>query len=215
MSVIVIGAANPSLPGVAIPGGSLAGFDNTTDTWTVTDPDGRPVTAAVVIDNRPSGDDTVAVHGLPNYFRIPGPDTVRQTRYVARCLDLLRRGGASRIEARSRVRLRRWRPQRLTGRFYLTGRPPGDEIFDGPAWLTLPDGDVEVRARLTGHLDAIDGKYHWRGTLTGDLPPDLLKSQRTAQLSVDGHAVSTRFVEHTPWGSYTVSGVGSPPFAPA
>lgn len=148
MNVVVIGTPNPSLPGAVLPAGSLAGFDNATDTWTVTDAGGAPVEAQVVIDTRPADDDTVAVHGLPNLFRIPGPDTARQTRYVARCLDLLQHSGATRMEARSRVRLRRWRFQRLAGSFYLNGRAPDDEVYTGPARLTLADRDVEVTVRL-------------------------------------------------------------------
>ena len=78
----------------------------------------------------------------------------------------------------------------------------------------LADRDVEVTVRLTGHLDAIDGRYHWRGMLTGDLPPDILTRHRDAPLTVDGQSVDARVVERTPWGSYTVAGVGVPPFAP-
>ena len=45
------------------------------------------------IDARRSDDDAVAVHGLPNYFRIPGPDVERQLRYVTGACDLLDRSG--------------------------------------------------------------------------------------------------------------------------
>lgn len=190
-----------------------ARFDNATDTWTVTTADGSCNSARAVIDARRSDDETVAVHGLPNYFRVPGPDVERQLRYVDRCLDLLERSGCTRMEAKSRVVLRRWRPRRLADRFYLTRAVPSDEdLYDGPATATMGGADIAVRARLTGHLAAIDGRYHWRGTLTGELPDDAFKGQRAVTLSIDGRSAQAQLSERTPWGGYTVIGVGEPPF---
>ena len=190
-----------------------ARFDNDTDTWTVTTADGKHSSARAVIDARRSSDDTVAAHGVPNYFRVPGPDVERQIRYVDRCLDLLERSGCTRMEAKSRVVVRRWRPRRVTDRFYLTRLVPGDEdLYDGPATATMGGADIAVRARLTGYLAAIDGRYHWRGTLTGDLPEDAFKGQRTVRLSIDGREAPAQLSERTPWGGYTVIGVGEPPF---
>jgi hypothetical protein len=189
-------------------------YDHRAEMWTVTTPDGRCDTAPVVIDARRSDDPTIAVHGIPNHFRIPGPQVERQTRLVQRCLDLFDRSGATRIEAKSRLTLRRWDPLPLASRFFLSGTTPGeDDLYDGPAVLGLPGGDVEVRARLCGHLEAIDGQYHWRGTVAGGLPADLLKGQRAVTLSAAGHFAAARVVEKTPWGDYTVTGTGPPPFA--
>ena len=190
-----------------------ARFDSVSDTWTVTTA-GRSATARAVIDARPSAEPAIAVHGRPNYFRVPGPDVDRQQRFVNRCLALFDRSGATRMEAKSRVVLHRWRPNPVAGRFYLTGpTPEHDDVYDGPATLALPGAQVEVRARLTGHLDAIDGQYHWRGTVTGDLPPDVLKGNRAVELATGGHRAQARVVEMTPWGGYTVSGVGAPPYS--
>ena len=190
-----------------------ARFDTTTETWMVTTSEGRSESARVVIDARPSDDATIAVHGVPNYFRIPGPDVERQTRFVQRCLDLFERSGATRIEAKSRITLTRWRPVPLPQRFYLSGAAPtDDDLYDGPAVVVLPDRNVEVRARLSGHLEAIDGHYHWRGTVSGELPDDVLKGTRTVTLSTAGHQARARVVEQTPWGGYTVTGTGTPPF---
>lgn len=191
-----------------------ARFDSGTETWTVTTVDGEAQSAPVVIDARRSDDPTIAVHGIPNHFRIPGPHVERQTRLVQRCLDLFERSGAARIEARSRVTLRRWDLLPLTSRFYLSGATPVlDDLYDGPAVLALPAGDVEVQARLSGHLEAIDGRYHWRGTVSGELPADVLKGARTVTLSAAGYSAPARVVEKTPWGGYTVTGTGTPPFA--
>jgi hypothetical protein len=191
-----------------------ARFDHSTETWTVTTADGRCETAAVVIDTRRSGDTAIAVHGIPNYFRVPGPDVERQTRLVQRCLDLFERSGAARIEARSRVTASRWSPVPLARRFYLSGTAPDDDdVYEGPATVGLPDGDDDVRARLSGHLAAIDGRYHWRGTVTAALPTDVLKGARTVTVSTPGHSAQAKIVEQTPWGGYTVTGVDAPPYA--
>ncbi|CAN5378887.1 hypothetical protein BH11ACT7_BH11ACT7_10550 [soil metagenome] len=192
-------------------GTDTARFDSGTEMWTVTTTDGHTQTAPVVIDARPSPDQTIAAHGIPNHFRIPGPQVERQTRYVQRCLDLLERSGASRIEARSRITLGRWNLLPLSSKFYLSGTTPAeDDLYEGPATM---DG-ITVRARLAGHLDAIDGRYHWRGTIAGDLPADLLKGSRTVQLATPGYQASARVTEKTPWGDYTVTGSGTPPFCP-
>lgn len=191
-----------------------ARFDADTDSWSLTTADGRCISAHILLDTRPSGDATIAVHGMPNYFRIPGPDRARQSRFVAQCLELLRNSGSTRIEARSRIRLRRWPQRALATRFYLTGSIPTDaRVYDGTATLTLADGDIAVRARLSGHLDAIDGRYHWRGSIAGELPEDVLKGQRAVTVSTPGSSATARLTERTPWGGYTVTGVGQPPFA--
>ncbi|AQA03444.1 hypothetical protein BVC93_14660 [Mycobacterium sp. MS1601] len=188
-----------------------ASFDEGSQTWTVTTADGTTESARVVIDARRSPDATVAVHGIPNHFRIPGPDVERQTRLVQRCLDLFERSGATRIEARSRIKAGGWRPVPLAQRFHLSGEVPDeDDGYDGPATVN----GVEVRARLSGHLAAIDGQYHWRGTITGDLPADLRKGGRTVTLTIAEREVQARITETTPWGGYTVTGSGQPPFRP-
>ena len=190
-----------------------ASFDAGTDTWTVTTGDGGSSSARAVIDARRSADHTVAVHGLPNYFRVPGPDVERQLRYVDRCLDLLERSGCTRMEARSRVVVRRWRPLRVADHFHFSATAPApDDLYDGPATLTLAGVDIAVRARLSGHLAAIDGRYHWRGTVSGALPDDAMKGQRAATLWIDGRHAAAQLSERTPWGGYTVTGLGEPPF---
>jgi len=191
-----------------------ARFDAGTDSWSLTTADGRCISARILIDTRPSTEPTIAVHGMPNYFRIPGPDTTAQSRLVAHCLELLRRSGSTRIEARARIRLRRRPLRALATKFYLTGSIPTDEhVYDGAATLTLAEGDIAVHARLSGHLDAIDGRYHWRGSIAGELPDEVLTKQRSVTVSTTGSSAPARVMERTPWGGYTVTGVGAPPFA--
>ena len=82
-----------------------------------------------------------------------------------------------------------------------------DEVYDGPAVLICGDARHPVRVRLTGHIDPIDGKYHWQGTVFE--APQVAGQVR---LAVDGRSAPARITEQTPWGSYSIAGVGAPPF---
>lgn len=217
MSVLVIGSSVPPQLGVGacavLPDAATTHFDNATETWTVVAGDGRSVTAATVVDARPSANPAVATHGYPNYFRIPGPDVARQARYVARCLRLIERSGAARVEARGRIVVHRWRPEPVASRFYLTGSEPGpDDLYDGPALLTVSGEEVPSRVRLTGHLDAIDGRYHWQGTVFDALPDSAGARSAGVTLTIADRTATARVVEQTPWGTHMISGVGDPPF---
>jgi hypothetical protein len=86
-----------------------------------------------------------------------------------------------------------------------------DEVYDGPAVLHVGETDYAARVRLTGHLDPIDGQYHWQGTVFEGLPDDVLKRAKVT-LSVNGRTAQARITERTPQGVYSVSGVGTPPF---
>ncbi|GAB7068441.1 diiron oxygenase [Mycobacterium hodleri] len=85
------------------------------------------------------------------------------------------------------------------------------EPFDGPAVLRVGETDHTVRVRLAGHLEPIDGQYHWQGAIFGDIPDDVLKHPK-ATLTVDGRTAQARITERTPQGNYGVVGVGTPPF---
>lgn len=217
MSVIVIGGPVPAelqlAACVVVPDAQGTSFDNRTETWTVVTGDGRTENARIVVDVRPSSDPAVAAHGFPNYFRIPGPDTARQARYVARCLRMAERSGAERVEARGKIVVRRWRPGPVAARFYLSGSEPGpDDLYDGPATVTVNGTDIRSRVRLTGHLDAIDGRYHWQGTVFDSLPESARARSSGVTLTIEDRSVSARVVEQTPWGTHMISGVGEPPF---
>jgi cation diffusion facilitator CzcD-associated flavoprotein CzcO len=168
----------------------------------------------------------VALHGFPNYFLVGGPDAGAQARYVAECVRLLARTASARIEVRrssyrvftERLYVRPARPQPVASAFDLAPAPSGDDpAYDGAATLTIAGAQHPVRVRLAGHLDPIDGQYHWQGTLFGSpaqrLPVYALKQARTATLTVGGRSASARIIEQTPWGTHTVAGVGAPPYA--
>jgi cation diffusion facilitator CzcD-associated flavoprotein CzcO len=168
----------------------------------------------------------VAVRGFPNYFFLTGPDIDAQARYTVECLKLMKRTGSRRIEVRGssqqvfneRAQLAPAPAPAPASAFDLSSSAPeGDDTYDGAATLEIAGARHPVRVRLTGHLDPIDGRYHWQGTVfcspARPLPDDALKQARTATLTVGHCSASARIVEQTPWGTHSVAGVGAPPYA--
>ena len=162
----------------------------------------------------------VAVHGLPNYFTVSGPEFEAAMRYVVECLQLMK--GHTRIEVRrstqqvfnERVHLRGPSRRLVASAFDLVSAVGvHEDIYDGAATVTVADICREVRVRIAGHIDPIDGQYHWQGTLFGQLPADVLARVRTVTLVVGERSVSARITEETPQGTHTIAGVGAPPFA--
>jgi cation diffusion facilitator CzcD-associated flavoprotein CzcO len=88
-----------------------------------------------------------------------------------------------------------------------------DDTYDGAATLTLADTRRQVRVRLAGHVDPIDGQYHWQGTVFDQLPIELLRQARAVNLAVGERSAPARITEETPQGTYSIAGVGAPPFA--
>jgi Domain of unknown function (DUF4873) len=167
----------------------------------------------------------VAVHGLPNQFFVTGPDVRGQQQYIAACLNAMARTGSTRIEVRrstqrtytdrckpgAPINWRRMRKKILTA-FDLSSRVGvQDEVYDGPATVHIADDARDARVRLAGHIDPIDGRYHWQGTLFADLPEAKLPQPVT--VTVGEQTADARIVERTPQGVYSVVGVGAPPFA--
>lgn len=168
----------------------------------------------------------VAVRGFPNYFFLTGPDIDAQARYIVECLKLMQRTGSRRIEVRGssqqvfneRAQLAPAPAPAPASAFDLSSSgPEGDDTYDGAATLEIAGARHPVRVRLAGHLDPIDGRYHWQGTVFCSpgrpLPDDALKQARTATLTVGHCSAPARIVEQTPWGTHSVAGVGAPPYA--
>jgi cation diffusion facilitator CzcD-associated flavoprotein CzcO len=159
----------------------------------------------------------VALHGFPNYFIADGP----ATRNVIECLQLM--NGHTRIEVRrssqqvfnERLHLRRPSRHLTASAFDLSSSFGGvhDDTFAGPATLTSADICQQVRVLLSGHMDPIDGQYHWQGTVFDPLPVDL--RARTVTLIVGERSASARITERSPQGTHSIAGVGLPPFAQA
>jgi cation diffusion facilitator CzcD-associated flavoprotein CzcO len=161
----------------------------------------------------------VALHGFPNYFMLDGPEFEAAVRYVVGCLQLMK--GHTRIEVRhsneqlfnERVHLRRPSHRLVGSAFDLSSSSkPHHDIYDGAATLTLAGTRQEVHVRLTGHVDPIDGQYHWQGTIFDHLPADLLVRARSVSLAVAERTASARITEQTPQGTHSIAGVGAPPF---
>jgi hypothetical protein len=163
----------------------------------------------------------VALYGFPNYFTVDGPDCDAATRTVIDCLQLI--NGHSRIEVRRssqqvfNERLHLHSPARrlAASAFDLSSTSGGvpDDTYAGPATLTSADICLPVRVLLSGHIDPIDGQYHWQGTVFDPLPVDL--RARAVTLTVGERGASARITEHTPQGTHSIAGVGVPPFAQA
>lgn len=210
-------------------------FDETTHTWTVDDrrvrvviatdgtlPGSRPTTLAPYLG--------VAVRGVPNYFLLTGPDNAAQKGYIAKCLAYLSRTGNTRIEVRAGTQQyyaqhssgrtgRRghfWRRvgKRIPSAFEVSSQggdsDADDAVYDGSAVVLVGEHRHDTRVRLTGRVDPIDGRYHWQGTILEAefdvrLPQDVT-------VVVQEHAAPARLTERTPWSTYSVVGVGAPPF---
>jgi cation diffusion facilitator CzcD-associated flavoprotein CzcO len=167
----------------------------------------------------------VAIHGFPNYFFITAPDTAAQARYVAECVRLMKDTASTRIEVlrssqqvfNQRAHVEPAQPFGVLSAFDLSSGAADDETYDGVATLTIAGTCHPVRVRLTGHLDPIDGHYHWQGTVFSSpaqpLPAEALKA-RTVTVTVGERSAPARIIEQTPWGTHSVAGVGAPPYTP-
>jgi cation diffusion facilitator CzcD-associated flavoprotein CzcO len=165
----------------------------------------------------------VAVHGFPNHFLLTGPDIPdieAQARYIIECLGLLNRAASTRIKVRrssqqvfnEHVHQRPARRHVVPSAFDLSSGAGDDVAYDGAAMLTIADTSRQVRVRLAGYFDPIDGQYHWQGTVFDPLSADLLKKTRAVTVTVGHRSAPGRITEQTPWGSHSVVGVGVPPF---
>ncbi|MGZ5378822.1 MAG: DUF4873 domain-containing protein [Mycobacterium sp.] len=86
------------------------------------------------------------------------------------------------------------------------------DLYDGPATTRIGESESTVRVRLAGHVDPIDGRYHWQGTVFDELPTDVRLPQQIT-VTVGDHHAQARIVERPPQGGYSVAGAGAPPFA--
>ncbi|WP_448489110.1 diiron oxygenase [Mycolicibacterium boenickei] len=84
-----------------------------------------------------------------------------------------------------------------------------EDVYDGFAVLDVGDGDRRVHVRLAGHLDPIDGRYHWRGMLL-DAPSTLAVG--AVRITIGTRTVDARVTERTSQGMHSIAGVGEPPF---
>lgn len=222
------------ITGIAVlDGADLSGsvFDESTHTWILPSCRAQIIIADQIRSGR--GDLApylgVAVHGVPNYFMVTGENSVAdaQLDYIAECLTLMQRTQSTRIEVLYSAQ--RTFLMRGTGRVradasywqqMIKAAPTAfdlsshigvvDEVYDGPATLGVGDDEQPVRVRLSGHLDPIDGRYHWQGTIL-DAPTELKPGPMT--MTIGEQTATCRITERTQQGGYSVAGVGMPPYA--
>jgi hypothetical protein len=93
------------------------------------------------------------------------------------------------------------------------GHEPGEE-YVGPAQLISADDDVlEVEVQLRGHVEPIDGRFHWYGRIAPNTEVDARhRSGATVAVRTPHGVAAGRINDVDPWGRFRVSGLGTPPF---
>lgn len=95
----------------------------------------------------------------------------------------------------------------------MTGTPPPEEGYDGPAELLDGQRSVTVAVRLRGVFQPIDGRYHWYGRVARHAEvDDLVRSGATVTLRTSYGQAAGRLSDRDPWGRYRIAGTGRPPF---
>ena len=164
----------------------------------------------------------LARHGAPNYFTVLGPDspigdralvTSRQLQVIGECLNVMHRKASTRVEVRQSAQRQyvehaHVKPPALAFD-YGCDAAVDDVVYDGLAILITESEEHDVRVRLTGRLDPIDGKYHWQGMVFDTVRPH----PGAAKLTINGRTTPARITEQTPWGHCSIAGTGTPPFA--
>ncbi|MGA9103491.1 DUF4873 domain-containing protein [Aeromicrobium sp.] len=90
-----------------------------------------------------------------------------------------------------------------------------DEGYDGPAQLHVGDSTIEVDVVLAGHLEPLDGRYHWYGRVVQSDAVDAAKKDGATEIGLaiaDGATSAGRLAEHDAWGNMRITGLGAPPF---
>jgi len=75
---------------------------------------------------------------------------------------------------------------------------------------------LEVDVTVTGHLEPLDGQYHWYGRVQRAEALDRAKANGATEVVLtiaDGHSAPARLAEHDAWGNLRITGTGLPPFA--
>ena len=90
-----------------------------------------------------------------------------------------------------------------------------EDGYQGPARLTVGDDTIDVDVVLGGHLEPLDGKYHWYGRVVQHDAVDAAKSDGATVVGLviaDGSSAEGRLAEHDAWGNMRITGLGRPPF---
>lgn len=94
--------------------------------------------------------------------------------------------------------------------------PPEEETgYDGKATLVVADQTIEVTVHLHGHLEPLDGLFHWYGRIERSAAVVGAKDSgaTTGSLVIaDRSPAELRLAEYDPWGHVQVRGTGAPPY---
>ena len=82
------------------------------------------------------------------------------------------------------------------------------------AHITVGDDTIDVEVVLGGHLEPLDGKYHWYGRIAQNNAVDAAKKGGATDigLTIGRERAAGRLAEHDAWGNMRITGTGSPPF---
>lgn len=91
---------------------------------------------------------------------------------------------------------------------------PYAEEYRGPAVLTRDDQHVDAVVVLAGHMEPIDGRYHWYGRVTADAAvTELARGRAPVTIALPGgEPVAAKLGEVDPWGNVRITGSGTPPY---
>ncbi|KAA1419445.1 DUF4873 domain-containing protein [Nocardioides humilatus] len=94
--------------------------------------------------------------------------------------------------------------------------PEHDDGYAGRATLLVGDEVLAVTVHLAGHLEPLDGRYHWYGRIerSDDLVAAKDAGATSGELAIHGNAPApVRLAEYDAWGHVQVNGTGAPPYA--
>lgn len=90
----------------------------------------------------------------------------------------------------------------------MTGHEPG-EAYDGPAEVA----GIPVEVHLRGHVEPIDGRFHWYGRIAASAVLDEAHGLgSTVALATPHGTAEGRLSDRDPWGRLRIAGAGRPPF---
>jgi len=94
--------------------------------------------------------------------------------------------------------------------------PPEEPAgYDGAARLIVGDQEIAVTVHLDGHLEPLDGRFHWYGRIERSTAVTAIKDggATTGMVQIgDASPAELRLAEYDPWGHVQVNGTGVPPY---
>ena len=90
---------------------------------------------------------------------------------------------------------------------------PGEE-YAGPAQLIAEDARaLDVEVQLRGHVEPIDGRFHWYGRIAADAEVSARhRSGAKVAVRTPHGTAAGRISDVDPWGRFRITGLGTPPF---